>query len=278
MKSLVTGSSGMARMIILALLLSLLVGCVNIGGSSGRDVLTDTLAEPLNGVKTAKFDIDPGDGNLTIDGLTGGEPLLAGGELQYLKSQGQPARTMVSFLDEATLTLEGGAARQRWLRLPWAACSGATEWRIHLNPAVSSDIIAHSGGGNVKLDLASLIVSHVSADTGGGNIDVVLPDNVVDLDTKAATGAGNVTVEFGSGITGNNTVHASSGAGNVIVYIPHGVAARIHATTGVGKVTVDPRFSKSADNTYQSSSFDSAANRIEMTLSSGAGNVIVNSK
>jgi hypothetical protein len=278
MKSLVAGSNGMARMIILVLLLNLMVGCANRVGSSSSDVLTDTLAEPLNGVTTAKFDIDPGDGNLTIDGLTGGEPLLAGGELQYLKSQGQPARTMVSFLGEATLTLRGGAARQRWLRLPWAACNGATEWRVHLNPTVSSDITAHSDGGNVKLDLASLIVTHVSADTGGGNIDVILPDNVVDLGATAATGAGAVTVEFGDDIAGSNTLDASSGAGNVIVHIPNGVAARIHATTGLGKVTVDPRFIKTADHTYQSSGFDSAANRIEMTLSSGAGDVIVNSK
>jgi hypothetical protein len=278
MKSLVTGSSGMARMIILALLLGLVVGCANRGGSSDRDVLTDTLAEPLNGVTTAKFDINPGDGNLTIDGLTGGEPLLAGGELQYLKNQGQPRRSMISFLGEATLTLQGGAAGQRWLRLPWAACNAATEWRIHLNPTVSSDITAHSDGGNVKLDLMGMAITRVSADTGGGNIDVVLPDNAANLSATAKTGAGNVTVEIGGGITGSNTVDASSGAGNVIVHIPNGIAARIHATTGVGKTTVDSRFGKTADNMYQSSDFDSAANRVEIKLSSGAGNIVVDIK
>jgi hypothetical protein len=278
MRSLVAGSNGMARMIILILLLGAAVGCANRESSPGRDVLTDNLSEPLNGVTTAKFDIDVGDGNLTIDWLTGGEQLLAGGTLQYLESQGQPTRTMISFLDEATLTLQGGDAGQSWFRLPWAACNGATEWHIHLNPTVSSDITAHSDGGNIKLDLAGMVVTRVSADTGGGNIDVVLPDNAADLSVTTKTGAGDVTVEIGSGITGSNIVNANSGAGDVVVRIPNGVAARIHATTGLGKVTVDPQFSKIADNTYQSPDFDSAVNRIEITVNSDAGNVSVNSK
>jgi hypothetical protein len=251
MKSLVTGSNRIARLIILALLLCVPTGCTN----SGRDVLTENLAEPLNGATAAKFDINPGDGNLTIDRLTGDEPLLAGGELQYLESRGQPMRTMTSFLGETALTLQAETAGQPWFRLPWAACNGAIEWRLHLNPTVSSDITAHSDGGNIALDLTGMTVTHVSADTGGGNIALVLPDGAVDLDVTAETGAGNVNVT-----------------------IPNGVAARIHATTGLGKVTMDPQFGLTAADTYESSGFDSAANKVEITLHSGAGSVSVNIK
>jgi hypothetical protein len=123
-----------------------------------------------------------------------------------------------------------------------------------------------------------MAVTRVSANTGGGNMDVVLPDNGANLSATAKTGAGNVTVEIGSGITGSNIVNANSGAGNVVVRIPSGVAARIHATNGLGKATVDPRFSKTEDNTYQSSDFDSAANKVEITVNSGAGYVSVNTK
>ena len=220
-----------------------------------KNVLTDNLSEPLNGVTTIKIDIDAGDGNLTIDRLAAGEQLLTSGTLQYFEKQGQPTRTLVSRDDQATLTLRGGEAGRPWFRLPWAACNGATEWHIHLNPTVSSEITAHSDGGNVKLDLAGMVVTHVSADTGGGNMDVVLPDNAADLSVTAKTGAGNVDV-----------------------CVPSGVAARIHATTGLGKVTVDPRFGKTADSMYQSSDFDSAVSRVEITVSSGAGNVSINSK
>lgn len=243
-----------------------------------KNVFIDNLAEPLNDATTARVDINAGDGNLTIDRLTGREDLLASGTLQYFENQGLPTRTLVSSNDQVTLTLRRGGTGRPWFRFPWAACNGATEWQIHLNPTVSSDITAHSDGGNVKLNLAGMAVTRVSADTGGGNMDVVLPDNAANLSVTAKTGAGNVTVAIGSGITGSNIVNANSGAGNVVVRIPSGVAARIHATTGLGKATVDPRFSKTEDNTYQSSDYDSAAHKIEITVNSGAGNVSVNTE
>jgi hypothetical protein len=218
-------------------------------------MLTDNLLEPLNEATTAKVDINAGDGNLTIDRLTGDAQVLASGTLQYFENQGLPTRTLVSSNGQATLTLKGGGSRRPWFRLPWAACNGATEWQIHLNPTVASDITAHSDGGNVRLNLADMEITRLSADTGGGNMDVVLPDNAANL-----------------------SVTAKTGAGNVVVCIPSGVAARIHATTGLGKVTVDPRFSKTEDNTYQSPDFDSAADKVEMTVNSGAGNVSVNTK
>jgi hypothetical protein len=219
-----------------------------------KNVLTDNFVEPLDGVTTASFDIHAGDGNLSIDRLSGDEALLAGGALQYFEKQGRPTRTLTSRPGQVTLALRSGAAGHRWLRMPWAACNGATEWNIHLNPTVLSAITAHSDGGNVKIDLTGMAVTCVSADTGGGNMDVVLPDDAADLSVIAKTGAGNVTVS-----------------------IPNGVAARIHATTGLGKVIMDPRFNKIAEDVYQSTDFDTAANRIEITTRSGAGNVSINS-
>lgn len=218
-----------------------------------KNVLSDNFSEPLNGTKTAKVDIDVGDGNLTVDGLGAGEPVLASGNLQYIENQALPTRTLVSSDEQATLTLRGGGAHRSWIRLPWAACNEATEWQIHLNATVPSDITAHSGGGNIKLNLAGMAITRISADTGGGNVDLILPDDAANLDVTARTGAGNV-----------------------VVTIPSGVAARIHATTGLGKAIVDPRYSKTDKDTYQSSDFDSADNRIEITLHSGAGNVSVN--
>ena len=101
-----------------------------------RNMLTDNVSEPLNDALTAKVDIDAGDGNLTIDRLAAGEPVLATGKLQYFENQGSPAHTLVRDNGHATLTLGGGRKGQHWLHLPWAACNGATEWHIHLNPAV----------------------------------------------------------------------------------------------------------------------------------------------
>ncbi len=219
------------------------------------NVLTQNLAEPLGTATAAKIAIDNGDGNLVIDGLIGGEQLLASGTLQYLEKQGLPTRTLNASNGQATLQLKASSGGQPWIRLPWHTCNGATEWQIHLNPKVQFDLNAHSDGGNVKLDLAGMAVTHVVADTGGGNMDVVLPEDAANL-----------------------SVTAKSGAGNVVVHIPGSVAARVHATTGLGKAIVDARFSKTDKNTYQSSDFDSAINKVEITIHSGAGNVSVNTK
>ena len=243
-----------------------------------KNVLTDNFSEPLNGTTTAVVDIQAGGGNLSIDKLAGGAQLLAGGALQYLEDQGLPDRALVSSNGQATLTLRRSGSGRPWFRLPWAACNGATEWQIHLNPTVSSDITVQSDGGNVVLNLAGMAVTHVSAETGGGNMDVVLPDDAANLSVTARTGAGNVTVELGAGITGSNSVIASSGAGSVMVRIPGGLAAKIRATTGLGKASVDPRFAKTGSVTYQSPDYDGAADKVEILVHSGAGNVSVNTK
>jgi hypothetical protein len=243
-----------------------------------KNILIDNFSEPLNGATTARIDINAGDGNLTIDRFTDGEQALASGTLQYFEKQGQPTHSVNADNGQVTFTLKGGNAGQPWFRLPWATCNGATEWQIHLNSNVQSDITAHSDGGNVRLNLAGMTVTHLSADTGGGNMDVTLPDNAANLSVMAKTGGGNVTVEIGNGLTGSNTINASSGAGNVVVSVPGEVAARIQATSGMGKTIVDSRFSKTGKDTYQSSDFESAANKVEITVKSGAGNVSINTK
>jgi predicted membrane protein len=123
-----------------------------------------------------------------------------------------------------------------------------------------------------------MAVTRLSADSAGGNMVVVLPDNAANLSAAAKTGGGNVTVDVGRSTTGSNTVNANSGAGNVVVRVPSGIAARIHATSGLGKVITDPRFSKIDGHTYQSPDYDGAANKVEITVHSGAGNVGVNTK
>ncbi len=217
-----------------------------------KNVLTYEFSEPLNGATTAKADIHAGDGNLTVEPLAGTQRLLAEGTLQYFESQGQPKQSLVSNAGQAALTLKGGGGKQPWFRLPWAACNGATEWQIHLNPAVTTDLTVHSDGGNVKLNLAGMAVTRVAANTGGGNVEVVLPETAANLSAIAKTGAGNV-----------------------VVRLPRGAAARIQATTGLGKAIVDPRFSQTDKNTYQSPDYNGAAYKVEILASSGAGNVVI---
>lgn len=240
-----------------------------------KQVLTHDLSEPLGNATSARVEVHAGTGNLTIDRLGTGERVLASGTLQYLENTVVPTSSLDASNGQASLTVRSTSTARRGFRFPWQACNGETDWQIHLNPAVSADIDARSGGGNLKLDLAGLLVTHAAADTGGGNIDLVLPDGSASLRATARTGAGNVTVELGRDMKGSSTLTAHSGAGNVDVRVPAGLAALIHATSGMGKIIVDPCFSQVDKNTYQSPDYDSAANKVELTLTSGAGNVVV---
>jgi hypothetical protein len=241
-------------------------------------VLTKNISEPLNGANGAIIEINCGTGHLTIDKLNADDQALAKGTVQYLQNQGVPNQSFETKDGQATFTLKAGDIKSSGFRFPWAACGAAYEWQIQLNPMIPSDIVIQSRGGNVKLNLTGMHITRLSADTGGGNLDVNLPDNLANLVATTKTGGGNVNLEMGNGSTGTNTITASSGAGNVVVRLPDGIVARIHASTGVGKVAVDPRFVKIDKNTYQSADYDNAAIRFDITARSGAGNVSVITK
>lgn len=220
--------------------------------ASSRDLLTYLLSEPLHEVGKADVQIIADDGNLTIDPLTSGESVLVSGQLQYFEKQGPPARTLEVKDGQMNFTIQGGRSQRPWIRFPWAACNAAHEWRIHLNAAILIALLAHSGGGNVKLDLAGTFLNSLSAATGGGNIDVILPELLTDLNADINTGAGNLTIQ-----------------------LPGGVEARIHAESGLGKVIVDQRFKKIAEKTYQSDGFDNADKKVTIKATSGLGNVTI---
>lgn len=289
MKQLRCGTLLLATIIFL--FLGAVGGCAYISTNSGSDLsgilggatmanktLVDNISEPLNGASNAKFEITTASGNLTIDRHSGGEAVLATGALEYLDGLEPPRRSLTVDNSEATLALTGSGARKSWFSLPWSVCNGAFEWQIHVNPTVPADITAHTGGGNVRLNLVGMILTRLSADAGGGNMDVILPDNSTNLNVVADTGGGNVSVEIGSGMSGSNIVNAHSGAGNVIVRLPRGIAARLEATSGMGKVIVDPRFQKLDRNIYQSPEYDSSTDRVEIKVHSGAGNVSILSR
>jgi hypothetical protein len=115
--------------IILGLLLIAMVAITIRSNTMSGNLLTHTLAEPLDGMMTAKVSINPGDGNMEIDSLTGSEQILAGGTLQYFEKQGTPNRSMEIMNGQASLTLEPGSGKQSWFRLPWEPTTGQPNGR-----------------------------------------------------------------------------------------------------------------------------------------------------
>lgn len=263
--------------VCLVLLLAAAIAITILANSnSGGAVVTEDLSAPVGSATSANINLHRYSGDLTIAALSGSETLLAAGKLPYLDTQSL-TRAIDSSSAQAVLALET-RAKQSGFRLPWVGCSDDTEWQIQLNPSLPTELTAYSGGGILKLNLAGMALTRLSAETGGGNVEVVLPENARSLTASLKTGAGNITVEIGNGTAGSSSVSASSGAGNVTVRLPGSLAARIHVTNGAGTTQIDPVFVKIDEHTYQSPDYDKAADRIEMTVSSGAGTVSVNTK
>ncbi len=259
-------------MIIILLLVGTLTGLTILEKNAAGDLLSKNFEEPLDSATTAKVTIDPGDGNLTLEKNTSGEQMLATGSLQYYENNGAPL-TSVNTSDgntSFTLTSNGG---QRWLDLPWSDCNGGTEWSVYLNPLVSYELSILTEGGIIKIDLTDLIVTRVNAETGGGNMEITLPQTSENLSVSAKTGAGKVTINVGNIIKGRNSINASSGAGEMNVVIPAGVAARISITEG--NVIADSELIKIDDTTYETSDYQTASDVLDITAGSGAGKVIV---
>lgn len=217
-----------------------------------KKVLTYHLSEPINGATAVQVDINNGDGNLTIDSQTGGEPVLASGALEYLEKQGEPTSSINTNGGKTCFTLKAGKGGQPWIHMPWSACNGATTWLLHLNPKIQFEMTAYTAGGNVFLDLSEMDVTRVAAETGGGNIEVILPDT-----------------------TANLSLTAKSGAGNVVVSLPAGTAVRIQASSGLGRVMVYSQLKPVEKNIFQSPGYDQATIKLEITVRSGAGNVVI---
>jgi hypothetical protein len=263
----------MMKMVILAFWLGTILGCSVLGGDAGGSLLIQSLSQPLEGATGARLTLDPGDGNLTIDGAAVSGDVLVNGTLEYWEKIGPPESSMDADSEKAVLVLKAKGG-QPVSHLPWASCNGSTEWQLHLNPSVVYDLAALTGGGNVRLDLAGLTISSLTAETGGGNVEVRLPGNSAGLGVSAKTGAGKVSITVGREITGLNTITASSGAGEVGIILPPGIEARIQVSRG--NAVLDPSFIKLDDTTWQTPGYQASVHKIDINAASGAGKVIIN--
>jgi hypothetical protein len=129
--------------------------------------------------------------------------------------------------------------------------------------------------GDVTLDaqLARKVPLTLQADVGAGQSDFDLTDLAVQS-FVLHNGAGQASVHFPTQ-AGQMTADIHSGAGQIILDVPAGVGASIHSKNGLVSVHVkDDRFQKVGDG-YQTSDYQTANNRVDVTLNLGVGEVDV---
>lgn len=212
------------------------------GAFDPGNLVQSQLKVPLNGAKSADITVKMGTGELNIDGTE--REQIASGTLQYYDKQKAPSQDVNPRSDAVEVTLEQhGDNIFGWL-------DKSPRWDLHLNPNVPITLNLDSGTGNTNLDLRSLKLQHLEVDSGTGNTTLRLP-----------------------GPSSTLNVNLDAGTGNFDITIPEGVEARITIDTGTGNVTLPSRFTKKDDETYISEGYQSASNKLDLTIDLGTGNV-----
>lgn len=137
---------------------------------------------------------------------------------------------------------------------PFAGGRADSRMDVDLAPEVPiTSLIIQTGATSAHLDLSTLRVSKVDMSVGAATAWLRVP--------KAA------------GVT---NLHISGGASNITIEVPQGVAARIQHHGGLSTLNVDQsRFPQVSDGVYRSSDFDTATNKVDITLETGVTSIQV---
>ena len=138
------------------------------------------------------------------------------------------------------------------IRLPFAGPRGRREWEVLVRPGIPVTLDLDGGASAYILDLSGLRVVSFDLSTGATSVELTAP---------ASAGHVDGTIQ--------------GGAASYQVTIPEGVAARIDVDSGLSSVEIDEdRFPKTGD-VHQSANYDSAENRINLTISAGVSSIEV---
>jgi hypothetical protein len=138
----------------------------------------------------------------------------------------------------------------RSLILPSFGRSNDGMWDLRLNRLVPMNLTVSTGVGSATLDLRQLNLTGLKVDAGVGKVEVTLP------------------------ATGNFAAEINGGVGEIMIKVPATLAVRINASTGIGSVRVDDEYTKQG-NLYQSANYETASNRIDLTVAGGIGALTV---
>lgn len=246
-------------------LLSMLVVLAVLGAGAAFVVANGDFSRPgtlasapvnirLDNATSAEVRVDLGVGNLSIGSMSGDDKLLASGNLDYFETHGAPRQDVTESGDRASVELAERAGGWSF-GSNWFNGGRSPGWEINLNERVPLDLEVDSGTGNLTLDLEKLQVSTLKVDSGTGNASITLPSN-----------------------PRSTTVDIDGGTGNLELIVPQNVEARIEVDSGIGNTNVEARFSKQGEDTYESSGYSTATNRLTIKVDHGIGNLNIRSK
>jgi hypothetical protein len=196
----------------------------------------EELAIPLGGVREAAVRIRFGAGELDVHRASAGHLVDGHFEGGVVRSDHGPGR-----VDLAQDTTFG---------VPWL--DTRSDWTVGLATEVPLDLRFDTGAAKASLDLSELQVRSLDLHTGASQTRIRLP--------RAA---------------GATSVRAETGAAELIVEVPTGVAARIRSRMAIGSSRVDEVLFPRTATGFESAGFGTATNRVDLDLRGGVGSIQV---
>ena len=132
----------------------------------------------------------------------------------------------------------------------WGQGHKGINWDVSLTRDIPLQLHLHTGACEAKLDLSDLKVTDLTIETGASATDVRLPQNA-----------------------GMTRVVMKSGAADIKLHVPQGVAASIRESSGLSGIKVNTARFVQNGHTYLSADYDSAANKVEISYEGGVGSV-----
>jgi hypothetical protein len=232
-------------LIVAAVVVALGLGLYVSGGLRTTQVTHESISQPLGAAKSADVTIAMGVGRLQIGALEQPGELVAG-EIAYPEAN-RVDRAFAMRGDTASFTLREEDSQRNTL---FKYRDDDAIWDLGLAPATPTRLTIEAGVGQSTLDLAQL--------------------NVTELDLK--TGVGQTTLTLPS--QGHVRAHVEGGVGTTTIHIPAGVAARITLDTGLSQVNLRGNYQREGKS-YISPNYDTATNRVDLTASTGVGNMTI---
>jgi hypothetical protein len=127
---------------------------------------------------------------------------------------------------------------------------GSGVWHYQVAKDVPITLTVEAGASQFDIDLKDTLASNLDLKVGACTVNVTMP----------AHGVCDLRIE--------------GGAATFNVNVPEGVAARVNTAEGFVSLNVnEQRFPRSASGMYESANFDSAADRVLITVKAGVGSV-----
>jgi hypothetical protein len=198
----------------------------------------ETFSIALQNAKTVRYKFSHGAGQIKISGGAPTGIALVGSSAEGVNKKNELDG------DRLEVRVEAGASF-----IPFIGPSDGV-YRFQLSNEIPSTIRIETGASQLDMNLTDVLASEIRLQTGASNSNVTLP----------ARGASHMDLE--------------AGAASINIRIPDGVSGRVRVKEGLTSLTIDTsRFPQVDTRLYQSTDYDTAANRTDINIEAGLGSI-----